>query len=434
MTAAVLPNAASPQTATLDVEVRHTAMPDAAMPRSTYLLISQVYVPDPASVGQHMAGAAVELVKRGHRVVVITSARGYDDPSARYAARETRDGVDIRRVPFASFGKSSIPVRVIGGLLFVMHAIVYGLLLRNVSTVVVATAPPMLAIVPVVLSWLRRIRIQYWIMDLNPDLAVALGAARSDSIAVHALEWLNRQILTRADHVVVMDRFMQTRVVAKTPSVAGRLTVLPPWPLEDVVAPLPHDRNAFRSEHQLQKQFVIMYSGNHSPANPLDTLIAAAEALQNEAGLTFLFVGGGIGKKAVEASSAHNIRSLPYQPLSQLRESLSAADVHVVSIGDAVVGMVHPCKVYGAMAVARPILLFGPPENHIADLLRREHIGWHVTHGDVASTVATLRTIYATPKEALELMGLRAQQIVSGRLSRDTLTSALCNVFEGRGE
>ena len=401
-------------------------------PRSTFLLISQVYVPDPASVGQHMAGAATELAKRGHRVVVLTSARGYDNPSARYPSRELRDGVEIRRLPLASFGKATIPVRVFGGLLFLLQAIVHGLWLRNVETVVVTTSPPMSAIAALILSTLRKLRVEYWIMDLNPDQAVALGAAREGSWSVRAFNWLNQHILSRADNVVVLDRFMKARVIAKHAAVETRLTVLPPWPLEDVSKSLPHRDNHFRTEQGLQQKFVVMYSGNHSRANPLTTLISAAEALQNEPALTFLFVGGGLGKRDVEASIATNIRSLPYQPLSRLRESLSAGDVHVVSIGDGVVGMVHPCKVYGAMAVARPILLFGPAQNHVADLLAGEGIGWHVAHGDVAGAIKTLLKIHNLPVEELQAMGLRAQQVVSGRLSRQTLTNALCDVFEGR--
>ncbi|MEP6763624.1 MAG: glycosyltransferase family 4 protein [Gemmatimonadaceae bacterium] len=406
--------------------------PPRSIAPSTFLLVSQVYVPDPASVGQHLAGAAAELAKRGHRVVVITSARGYDNPSDRYPSREVRDGVEIRRVPFASFGKGSMTLRLVGALLFLFQAIVHGLFLKNVGTIVVTTSPPMSAIAAVVLASLKRLRVEYWIMDLNPDQAVAVGAAVETSLFVRAFNWLNRKILSRADNVVVMDRFMKKRVVAKLPAVESRLTVLPPWPLEDVSANLPHGANGFRDEHDLQKQFVVMYSGNHSPANPLTTLIRAAEELQNTAGLTFLFVGGGIGKREVEASPATNIRSLPYQPLNRLRESLSAGDLHVVSIGDAVVGMVHPCKVYGAMAVARPILLFGPPENHVADLLASEGIGWHVAHGDVVAAVQTLRKIQALSKEELHAMGLRAQQVVSNRLGRATLTNALCDVFEGR--
>ena len=72
------------------------------------LILSQVYVPDPASVGQHMHDAAAEMVARGWRSVVLTSARGYDDPSRKYPSREVRDGVQIRRLALSSFGKRSI--------------------------------------------------------------------------------------------------------------------------------------------------------------------------------------------------------------------------------------------------------------------------------------------------------------------------------------
>ena len=97
---------------------------------------------------------------------------------------------------------------------------------------------------------------------------------------------------------------------------------------------------------------------------------------------------GGIGKKAVEQfirdHALTNAMSLPYQPMSDLRYSLGAADVHVVSLGSNMVGVIHPCKVYGAMAVGRPVLFLGPKPSHIADLLDRHPFGLQVAHGDVS--------------------------------------------------
>ena len=68
----------------------------------------------------------------------------------------------------------------------------------------------------------------------------------------------------------------------------------------------------------------------------------------------------------------------------------------------------------------------------LADLLAEEGIGWHVAHGDVTGAVNTLKKIQALSSEELRAMGLRAQQVVSNRLGRATLTNALCDVFEGR--
>lgn len=56
-------------------------------PNKTFLIVSPVYVPDLASVGQHIADAAAEMARRGYRVAVYASARGHDDPSKVYPWR-----------------------------------------------------------------------------------------------------------------------------------------------------------------------------------------------------------------------------------------------------------------------------------------------------------------------------------------------------------
>src|SRR5439155_2433474 len=43
----------------------------------------------------------------------------------------------------------------------------------------------------------------------------------------------------------------------------------------------------------LDDKFVVMYSGNHSPCHPLDTLLEAARRLEKERDIVFCFVGGG---------------------------------------------------------------------------------------------------------------------------------------------
>src|SRR2546421_8015410 len=44
---------------------------------------------------------------------------------------------------------------------------------------------------------------------------------------------------------------------------------------------------SFRAEHGLTGKFVVMYSGNHSPCHPLDTLLAAAERLKGRGDIAF---------------------------------------------------------------------------------------------------------------------------------------------------
>ena len=395
----------------------------------TFVFITQTYVPDPAAVGQHLADAAEELAKRGHEVVVYTSRTGYDDPSVTYPRRETLRGVDVRRIPFSSFGKDSITMRVAGGLSFVGQAILRSVTSRRIDAVVISTSPPMASLGALVVSSLRKAKVKYWVMDVNPDQIVALGMARENSASVRGFEWLNRKMLNRADDVVVLDRFMADRINKKH-DVSKKMTVLPPWPSEDPEEVVGHEANPFRREHVPAGRKVLMYSGNHGPSNPLATVLEAAKRVADDDRLMFMFVGGGVGKEEVEQMSGPNVVSLPYQPQEDLRYSLAAADVHIVTVGDLIPGIVHPSKVYGAMAMARPILLVGPDENHVADILDDHQIGWHVNHGDVDGCVRVLREIADLSDDELRAMGERARSVMNDRGGKQGSVARLCDVLE----
>lgn len=399
----------------------------------TLLIISQVYPPDPASVGQHMADAAAEMARRGYRVRVLTANRGYDDPSIKYESHELRDGVEVRRLPISSFGKGSIPVRVLGACSFLLQCIVRGWFTPRLSGILVSTSPPMASFAALAVALFRRVPIKYWAMDLNPDQAIALGRVREGALSVKAFRWLNRTILRKAHDVIALDRFMADRLKAQA-DIEAKLVVTPPWPHDDHLEVVPHDQNPFREKHGLAGKRVIMFSGNMSIASPLTAILEAGLRFQDRDELVFMFIGGGGGKKAVERFIAehkpNNMRVLPYQPLAELRYSLSSADVHVVAVGDAVVGICHPCKVYGAMAVARPVLLLGPDPCHISDIIRDHNVGWHVAQGDTDGAAKVIQSILDTDPQILKQMGETAKRLIDEKFSKKILLNKFCDVVE----
>lgn len=402
--------------------------------RHTLLIFSQTFVPDPAAVGQHMADVAVAMARRGHRVIVYASARGYEDPSRTYPRREDLDGVEVRRFSMASFGKSSIPRRVIGTFLFMFQCLAVGLFARRVDAIFFSTSPPLIGVVAAIIHIVRDIPIAYWAMDLNPDQLIALNKISPQGLAAEFLEGIHRFILRESALVIALDRFMAERLRSRI-NLPGQLLVLPPWSHEEQMRlPLVGEANLFRRRHDLNEKFVVMYSGNHSPSNPLTTLLDAAVRLRGESEIVFLFVGGGSGKREVDRYLADhqlpNVISLPYQPLSDVGDSLSAADVHVVALGETMVGIVHPCKVYGAMTVARPILYLGPRNSHIGDLLASDRIGMHVSHGDVSGAVAAILHLKEQGAPALRAMGLSARRLLRDRLGQETLRDRLCSALE----
>lgn len=401
--------------------------------RQTLLVISQVYVPDPASVGQHMADAAECLAKRGHRVRVLTSARGYESPDINYPRHEIRNGVEISRLRFSSFGKKTLIRRLFGQLLFLLQVIVKGITCRRLAGILVSTSPPMASLAGLVISWVRRVPITYWLMDLNPDQAVELGKVSKNGLLVRGLRWLNARVFARASDVVVLDRFMADRI-RRQYRINGRLEILPPWPHNEALDDVPAAANPFRAEHNPDNRFVVMYSGNHSIASPVTTLVQAAVKMRDDRRFRFMFIGDGLGKRevdeAIKTEQLTNVTSLPYQPLESIRYSLSAADLHAVTLGNNMVGIIHPCKVYGAMAVGRPILLVGPRPSHAADLIDEFHIGRQVQHGDVGGAIAAIKEIAELPSKERFAMGQRARGAVQSQYSRQALCNAFCDVVE----
>ena len=406
--------------------------PNPSTPR-TILVISQTYVPDPAAVGQHIHDAAADLARRGHRVITLTANRGFDDPTQRYPARESRDRVTIRRLPLSSFGKRSILMRVIGSTLFLLQVIARALFTRRLSAILISTSPPFASAAALVIRAFRRVPITYWIMDINPDQAVIMGRFKPTAFPVRCFDALNRAILRRARHVVTLDRFMADRTRAKL-DVTDKLTILPPWSPTDDLAPLDHADNPFRAARGLIDKFVIMYSGNIGHASSINTILEAAQHFRDDPRLLFLFIGGGVGKPAVDdfiqSTGATNIRSLPYQPLDQLKYSLAAADVHLVVVAPRAVGISHPCKVYGAMAVARPILLLGPDPCHVSDIIADRQIGWRVDPDNAEAAIQTIQQIITTDPADLAAMGARAKSLIDTRFNRTTTCRQFCDLID----
>ena len=341
--------------------------------------------------------------------------------------------MDVRRVPLSSFGKASIPVRLVAAAIFMTQCVLRGLFTRRLRAILVTTSPPMCSVAAVVIGLVRRVPIKYWVMDVNPDQMIELGKVSSTSLSARLFNLFNRLILGAAADVITLDRYMAERLNRKQ-FVDDKLHVMPPWPHEEHLELVPHGSNPFREKHGLNGKFVIMYSGNHSLASPLTTILEAAMSPGCDPRVMFVFVGGGLGKKEVDrvidTSRPRNIVSLPYEPLAEIKYSLSAADVHLVSMGESMVGVIHPCKIYGAMAVARPILFLGPGRCHASEIVEKHGIGWCVAHGDIESAVATVREIVATEPARLSAMGRTAHEVAHAGFSKELLCRSLCDVIE----
>lgn len=395
------------------------------------LLLNQVFYPDIMATAQHLSDLAVALAEKGHEVTVISSRRGYEHPEILFPANENWRGVKIIRIPSTRFGKGAKWRRAADFASFLFFCCARLLFLPRQDAVVALTTPPLISFIGAWRAKLWRAKFYYWVMDFNPDEAIAAGWLRKESFAAKFLERLSRFSLRRADHIIALDRFMRERIVAKGIA-PEKITIIPPWSQDDQVSFVRAGREAFRATHGVDEKFIVMYAGNHTPVHPLDTLMQAAERVRGETDIVFVFMGGGsefqrIKKWAAETANPQ-VLCLPYQPLDKLSASLSAADAHVVATGDAMLGLVHPCKIYNVLAVDAPVIYIGPEPSHVTEIMAGlpGHPWIRVSHGaaeELARQIQQLRS--ATIGRARRTMAE-----VTTRYSQATLLPQLVAVLE----
>lgn len=338
------------------------------------LLLNQCFHPDHVATAQHLTDFALELVKSGHHVTAVASSRGYDDPTKRYPVKENWRGIDIRRIWTPGLGKNAKWRRLIDFVVFWLNATRILLFLPRHDVTVCLTSPPLISTLGTVIAKLKGGAVVPWVMDLNPDEAVAAGWLKAGGFVERALTVIQNWSFRRASRIIALDRFMADRLKAKgvRPEVVH---IDAPWSHDQAVRYDAAAREVFRKSHGLNDKFVVMYSGNHSPCHPLDAVLAAAHEFKTDDRVHFLFVGGGSEFKKVQAFAKdrvlENITCLPYQPLEKLSGSLSAADLHLIVMGEPFVGIVHPCKIYNILTLGIPFLFIGPSSSHGADLAFR---------------------------------------------------------------
>jgi len=371
------------------------------------LFINQFYWPDMAATSQMMVDLCEQLATHGHEVHVLCSRGQYDAGTRagqRAARHEVHNGVHIHRVTATGFGKKSMLGRVLDyasfHLLIGLRTLLTG---GRYDAVITLTTPPLIGVYATILRRLTRTKHLCWVMDLHPDCEFELGVFQRNALLPRLFDKLNAMHFRHANRCVVLGDHMARRLTDKGVS-PDRLSVIPVWghdftdPDQQWSTP---QASPLRRELDLEGKFVVMYSGNAGLVHTFDAVCAAALRLADDPRFVFLFVGGGRRLDEVRAFQAkhnlENIRVRGYFPREQLDQSLTMANVHLITLRDGMAGIAVPCKLYGIMAAGRPSIFIGPDSCETADAIREFECGAALKTDDADGLIRTLLDLVADP-------------------------------------
>ena len=397
------------------------------------IILSQAYYPDTVSVSQHLTDLAESLVENGHEVRVITSVFGYDSHE-RFEKKEIHNGVIIERFYHTNFGKRSFLFRAVNFLTFNLFLFFRTVRLRSKYDLVIGlTFPPFSALVGVLIAKIKKVPYYYWVMDLQPELAIASGLIKKDSLSDKFFSIIGNFIIRNSDHIISLDRFMTSHLISRGAN-QGKISELPVWPVSQDIYEGDRLTNPFRIQNKFEDRLVVMFSGNHAYVHPLDTLLNASDVLKSDPRFLFAFVGGGVRKKDVsdfkKLNSLENISQHPFQPRSNFHISIGASDLQVVVMGQGQVGFTHPNKIYGAMILGRPILYIGPLQSHVTDILVHLEGNIVVEHGDVDGLVDKLTEFANLSPQIRYQIGEKNKSFAFKNFSAQSLRQSVVSCIE----
>ena len=400
------------------------------------LLIHQAFaaITEPGGTRHHEF--ARQLVRRGHRVTIIASQVSYltgqTVADGGWLAREVDDaGVEILRCRSYSGWHRSFLHRMLSFLSFMAVSFWAGLRVTDVDLVWGTTPPIFQAVTARWIAGLKRKPFLLEVRDLWPSFAVAVGVL-TNPFLIRLSEWLEQRLYRRADQIVVNS--------------PGFIEHVRSWGAQQVeVVPNGVDLAMFerkakdqtlRRELGLPGGFLVIYAGAHGMSNDLETALKAAELLQNEEDIHFVFLGDGKEKANLMALAERmklaNLHFLPSIPKDQIAATLIQADAGLaILLAVDAYKTTYPNKVFDYMAAGLPVVL--AIDGVIRRVVEDADAGLFAQPGDPEAIAEAVMRLAADPVFA-DKLGQAGRRRVEGDFNRQHLAAKMALIMEETAE
>lgn len=325
---------------------------------------------------------AVEWVKAGHEVDVITCAPNFPEGEVyagyknKWHQVETIDGIRVVRVKTYITANEGFVKRTLDYISFMVAACVAGIFIKK-PDVIIGTSPQFFTVCGAwILSCLRRRPFVFELRDLWPASIKAVGAM-NDSLAIRVLEKIEMFLYRRAKLIISVTNSFKSELIARGIDGEKISVVINGVDLKQY-SPREKDRE-LENSYGLKDKFVIGYIGTHGMAHALHNILEAAKELHERKEIMFLLVGGGARREALvkqaKIMQLDNVLFVQRQLKEMMPRIWSLCDVSLIQLrDDPLFKSVIPSKIFESMGMGLPIL-FSLPEGEATKIIRESKSG-----------------------------------------------------------
>ena len=355
-------------------------------------LVSQFFSPDYAATGQLLNQLTILLAKKNIFFRILTGVPSYAFNPKK--SKENKQNLFNRKIvrfsnPFKN--RKGLRWRIITSLLYSIKVFFALLNKKNREGLIIFTSePPLLSFFIFLIHFFFRVPYIYLIYDLYPDTIINLKILDEKNPITKAWFILNKYCLYNSKNIILLSELIKEKCILNYgDNLKNKIKIIPSWANINKIKPLIKDKNKFIKKYNLGGKFIILYSGNQGRMHDLKTIIYSANNLKKDKDILFLFIGNGPLNKEIremeKSLGLQNIRFLPYQPFEKLPQSLTSADIALVSTSKKATYLVAPSKLYGHLAAGTPIALISSENSHIKEIIEENNCGKWFNNGDFIS-------------------------------------------------
>ncbi len=328
------------------------------------LFLTDNFPPEVNAPASRTYDHAIEWIKAGHEVTVITCAPNfpkgevYEGYKNKLYQTEMMDGIKVVRVWSYIAENKGFLKRTLDFISYSITSFFAGLFQK--TDIIVATSPQFFtALSGRTLAFWRR---KPWIMevrDLWPESIKTVGAIK-DNAFIRYFEWQEKRCYNSAWKIVVVtDSFKRTLIQRGIP--AEKIEVVKNGVNKNLFQPIPKDE-ALIDELGLRGKKVIGYIGTHGMAHKLDFILQCAANMRERKDCHFLFIGSGAEKanlvKLKDELLLNNVTMLDSVPKSEVGRYISILDLSLINLKKSpLFKTVIPSKIFENAGMEIPIIM-----------------------------------------------------------------------------
>jgi colanic acid biosynthesis glycosyl transferase WcaI len=347
------------------------------------------YFPPDANANAVLYGSLVEhLGPLLGRVDVITAQPHYGEQARQRRPARVPDTVGVVRCRPPSWRlRTILAARLVSELSFSARNTIAALRASRDWDAVLSSTPPLfLGLGGLVVARARRIPLVWWVQDLHPEIASALGLASAEGLMFRLMHGAHDLVLRHARVVIAISEAQRRTLLGAYPSVRPERVVV----LEN---PATHAEAAELGDLPCGEPVIVAYTGNLGLSQGLEHVLDVAAAAR-DLPVRFVLHGNGAAESALREAAARrgldNVEFSPFTADGEYLALLRRTHVLLLALRPGIDRYSFPSKLWTYFAAGRPILAWAGRGGAVEDTIEQSGAGVFAPWGDVPASVEAL--------------------------------------------